>query len=222
MTVQAVPTQTPETHITSLLVTTGHKVDQAVDQAIIALIGSNTHIVTGLMENAVAIQEMEATIDRAIFSALEHSQLSPAEIHKITTIANINRDLARLGKLAANLGRKVRQVGEHREQEDFSRLQPLAIAVSHLCRQTLKSLTRLDPVLAHNAAKSTSSVDAYRDYVVRSLRHGDGASEEQDMHLVFASRCLEQLADHAVDLAENLVRFLESEPSPANKEPVAC
>lgn len=222
MTVQAVPTQTPGTHITNLLVTTGHKVDQAVDQAIIALIGSNTHIVTGLMENAVAIQEMEATIDRAIFSALEHSQLSAAEVQKITTIANINRDLARLGKLAANLGRKVRQVGEHREHEDFSRLQPLAIAVSHLCRQTLKSLTRLDPVLAQTAAKNTSSVDAYRDYVQRGLRNGANSSEEQDIHLIFASRCLEQLADHAVDLAENLVLFLESEPSPASKQPVAC
>jgi phosphate transport system protein len=185
-----------------------------VEQAIAGLLHSSTHGAAGLMENVVAIQELEITLDQAVFAALESGHLPASDVRQVASVVNISKDLARLGKLAANLGRKVSQVGEHHEHEDFSRLQPLAIAVSHLCRQTLQSLTRLNPVLARNAAAS-ASVDAYRDYVFRGLRGPTAlVSDEQSAHLIFASRCLEQIADYAVDLAENLVVFLGSGPSP--------
>ena len=113
-------------------------------------------------------------------------------------------------------------MGKHNEHEDFSRLQPLAIAVSHLCRQTLRSLARLDPVLARNAASGGASVDAYRDYVLRGLNgHQSHATDEQDLHLIFASRCLEQIADNATHLAENLVVFLDGHSEPENRQRMA-
>jgi phosphate transport system protein len=218
--------------INNLLVTMGLRVDEAVNHAITALLHADSHIVAGVMESAVAVQELELTIDRAVFSALEQSELLPAEAQRIT---DVGKDLARLGKLAANLGRKVTEVGKHRENEDFSRLQPLAIAVSHLCRQTLRALTRLDPVLARNAAAGGASVDAYRDYVLRglssqagrpdSLIHDPLITDEQDLHLVFASRCLEQIADHAAHLAESLVAFLAvatATAAPEKAHTVAC
>lgn len=217
MTIQAVQTQNPRRRITSQLVAMGVTVDKAVDQAIVALIHSHTHVVAGVMENAVAIQEMEAAIDHTVVAALESGDLLPSEIRLATAVINISKDLARLGKLAANLGRRVSQVGEHCDHEDFSRLQPLAIAVSHLCRQTLRSLTHMDPVLARSAASAGTSVDAYRAYVLRGLNSNThAADEEQNIHLIFASRCLEQIADHAIDLAENLVTFLSCSPSPEN------
>jgi phosphate uptake regulator len=213
--------------INNLLVTMGLRVDEAVNHAITALLHSDSHIVAGVMESAVAVQELELTIDKAVFSALEQNELLPAEAQRIT---DVGKDLARLGKLAANLGRKVTEVGKHRENEDFSRLQPLAIAVSHLCRQTLRALTRLDPVLARNAAAGGASVDAYRDYVLRGIssqagRHEPLIANEQDLHLVFASRCLEQIADHAAHLAENLVAFLAvatATTAPEKAHTVAC
>jgi len=221
MTIQAVLAQTSRNKITSLLVTMGLKVDQAVEQAITALLRSHTHAPAAVMENAVAIQEMEAAVDQAVFAALEEGVWTAAEIRQAASVVNIGKDLARLGKLAANLGRKVSQVGEHREHEDFSRLQPLAIAVSHLCRQTLQSLSRLSPMLARNAAAGSASVDAYRDYVFRGLRGPALLNDEQNAHLLFASRCLEQIADYAIDLAENLVIFLESSPRPVGTRPAA-
>jgi phosphate transport system protein len=214
MAIRAVRAQTTEDQFNSLLVTMGLNVDEAVAKAIAALLHSNSHIVAGVMESAVAIQELELQLDQAVFSALERCDLPRSEVRRMTSIVNISKDLARLGKLAANLGRKVTEVGKHNEHEDFSRLQPLAIAVSHLCRQTLRSLTRLDLVLARSAAAGGTSVDAYRDYVLRNLNSRQHpANEEDELHLIFASRCLEQIADHAAHLAESLVDFLgEHEP----------
>ena len=215
MAIRAVKAQVTKNQFNNLLVTMGLKVDEAVGQAIAALLHSNSHIVAGVMESAVAIQELELKLDQAVFSELERCDLPRSEVRRMTSIVTISKDLARLGKLAANLGRKVTEVGKHNEHEDFSRLQPLAIAVSHLCRQTLRSLTRLDLVLARSAAAGGASVDAYRDYVLRKLNsHQQRTTDEGDLHLIFASRCLEQIADHAIHLAESLVDFLSGEHEP--------
>lgn len=211
MAIQAARAHTAESNINNLLITMGVKVDEAVGRAIAALLHTDSHIAADVLESAVAIQELELTLDRAVFTALESGRLRLVEIRHMTAAVNISKDLSRLGRLAANLGRKVTEVGRHHEHEDFSRLQPLAIAVSHLCRQTLRSLARFDPVLARNASEGGSSVDAYRDYVLRGMsgQKSDG-NHEQNLHLIFASRCLEQLADNTIHLAENLVIFLES------------
>lgn len=221
MAIQAARAQTAESNINHLLVTMGMKVDEAVSRAIAALLHTDSHVVADALESAVAVQELELTLDKAVFSALENGSVGAAEIKRVTSALNISKDLSRLGRLAANLGRKVTEVGRHHEHEDFSRLQPLAIAVSHLCRQTLRSLARLDPVLARNAAEGGASVDAYRDYVLRGLSRQAQARDEQDLHLIFASRCLEQIADNAIHLAENLVIFLEGENDQEDRESMA-
>jgi len=222
MAIQAAKAHTAESNINNLLVTMGMKVDEAVGQAIAALLDTDSHMVAGVLESSVAVQELELTLDKAVFSALEHGAVGAAEIKRVTSALNISKDLSRLGRLAANLGRKVTEVGRHHEHEDFSRLQPLAIAVSHLCRQTLRSLARLDPVLARNAAAGGASVDAYRDYVLRGLNGRQAqARDEQDLHLIFASRCLEQIADNAIHLAEDLVIFLEDQDEQEDRQSMA-
>jgi phosphate uptake regulator len=211
MTIPAIQAQTSKQKITSLLVNMGLKVEKALDQAIASLL-SRTHVAPGLLESELAVQEMGAEVDQAVFAALQNGDLLSSDVRHATAVVNISKELARLARLAANLGRRVTEVGEHCDEEDFSRLQPLAIAVSHLCRQTLRALTHTDVLLARNAAGGTATVDAYRDYVYRGLHGVASLSSEEHMHLLFASRCLEQIADHASELAENLVVFLNSSP----------
>jgi len=210
MSTMTLEAQTAEKRIVHLLVAMALKVEVAVDQAIGALLNSGTQTVSGILQQEDAINEMEVTIDRAIFAALEQGELSPKEIRPIASALKINKDLERLGDLAASIGRKVSQSGEHRQPRDYSELQPLAIAVSHVCRQTLRALTRQDLVLANNVLRSGAAVDDYRNYVFRRLREraATPGPREGDVHLMFASRYLEQIADHAVNLAEKLVTFL--------------
>ena len=82
MSIQAVQMRTAEHHITSLLVAMSVKVDEAVNRAISALLDSHSHDISGLMENAVVIQEMEILIDQAVFAALERGEvlLVPADL----------------------------------------------------------------------------------------------------------------------------------------------
>jgi phosphate uptake regulator len=217
----AAKARTAEIKINDLLVTMGLTVDETVSRAIVALLRSHSHVAAGVLEGSVAIHELELALDQAVFPALERGGLTASEIQRVTSAVAISKYLAQLGQLASDLGRKVNEVGKHHEHEDFFRLQPLAIAVSHLCRQTLRSLTRLDLVLARNAAGSAASVDAYRSYVLQGRSGQQTLGTGEHDHLIFASHCLEQIADNAIHLAQNLVTFLEGKPEPEDSHAMA-
>jgi len=222
MPIPAAKAQTTEHIINNLLVTMGVKVDDTVSRAIAALLRTDSHVVAGVLESSVAIQDLALALEQAVFAELQKGDLDAVEIRRATSAVKISRDLSRLSKLAANLGHKVTEVGKHQEHEDFSRLQPLAIAVSHLCRQTLRSLTRLDPVVARNAAEGGATVDAYRNYVLQGLSaKKPHVADDQNLHLIFASRCLEQIADNAIHVAENVVIFLDGQNHQENTQRMA-
>jgi len=111
MPIQAVRAQTAGNNVNNLLAAMGLKTDEAVGRAIAALLHTDSHVVADLLETAVAIQELELTLHQAVFSALESGGLEASEIKRLTSAASISKDLSRLGKLAANLGQKVTEVG---------------------------------------------------------------------------------------------------------------
>jgi phosphate transport system protein len=202
--------QTTETRIVSLLAGMGHEVEITMDQAIESLLNSDEQLVADVLRREVVINEIEMNIDKAIFAALEDGSLSQVEIRSVAFILKINKDLERLGDLATNIARSVSHLAAQHSVLDraSSDLQPLAIAVHHLVRQTLRALARQDLTLASNVVVARASVDAYRGYVFRQLcERRNGPVAGNGVTLMLASRYLEQIADHATDLAENLVRF---------------
>src|SRR5260221_272279 len=119
MTTGTIQTQSAERKITNLLVAMALKVEEAVDQAIGALLNSNTQTMTSVLQREDAINEMEVAVDHAIYVALEQGELSAEEIRPIASALKINKDLERLGDLAANIGHKVSQAGERHQPQDY-------------------------------------------------------------------------------------------------------
>jgi DNA-binding MltR family transcriptional regulator len=58
MAIQAAKAQTAENSINNLLTAMGMKTDEAVGSAISALLHTDSHVVSGVLESSVAIQEL--------------------------------------------------------------------------------------------------------------------------------------------------------------------
>ena len=93
MAFQAVKAQTAENNINNLLISMGIKVDEAVDRAIAALLHTDSHVVVGVLETSIAIQELEFAFDQAVFSELERGSLADSEARRLTSAVNISKDL---------------------------------------------------------------------------------------------------------------------------------
>jgi phosphate transport system protein len=186
-------------------------VEGAVDQALEALLTGDCSLAQSMLQKENVINRMEMHIDAAVLYHLSHHNLSKKDLRSMASVLKINKDMERMGDLAANIGRKVIELGPGWEQGSRSELQPMAIAVSHICRKTFRALVRQDLILAESALASQEAVHAYRDYVFSRIRErlGKGHSEvNSDVALLFASRHLEQIAGCAVNLADVLVFWM--------------
>lgn len=186
-------------------------VENAVDQAIEALLAGDVSLARTVLEREWHINRIEMHIDAAILAHMEHKHLGNDDIRSMASMLKINKDLERMGDLAANISRKAMELAHTKKATERSDLQPMAIAVSHICRKALRALTRQDPVLAESVSGSEEAAHNYRDYVFRRIHErlaGGSRETDFDVALLLASRHLEQIADHAINLADSLLFWL--------------
>ena len=188
-------------------------VESGVDQAIKALLEGDCDAAQTLLQKEPAINHMEMHLDAAVLFHLSHRSLPEEETRSMACVLKINKDLERMGDLAANIARKVIESAGSWKPSSRSELQPMAIAVSHVCRKALRAVVRQDLVLAESVLDSQETVHRYRDYAFRlitdRLREGD-SQINSDLALLLASRSLEQISRHAVSLSDNLLFWLST------------
>jgi phosphate transport system protein len=190
-------------------------VETAVDQAIQGLLTGDIRLTETLLQRESVVNHLEMHIDAAILAQLAHEKPRREDARYMASMLKINKDLERIGDLAANIGRRLIELGDSRAANERSDLQPMSIAVSHICRKTLRALVRQDVVLAESAVGSEETMRAYRDYVFRKIceRLISGSRRtNSDVALLLASRYLEEIASHAINLAHSLVFWLRGTP----------
>ena len=193
------------------LIAMAKDVENMIDLAIESLLSSNLESAAGILQREPVVNASEIKIDAAILAVLEKGDLALQEIRQAVAMLKINKDLERMADLATNIGRKVNEMAQRGGTQDCSDLQPMAIAVSHISRKTLRALIHSDPVLAANVVGGGTSVEFYRDYVFRNLRARleDGKTKRDALNLMLASRYLEQIAEHSSNVAESLIFWLK-------------
>jgi phosphate transport system protein len=188
-------------------------VETGVDQAIKALLEGDCNAARTLLQKEHVINRMEMHLDAAVLFHLSHRNLPTEETRSMACVLKINKDLERMGDLAANIARKVIESAGSWKASNRSELQPMAIAVSHVCRKALRAVVRQDLVLAESVLDSQDTVHIYRDYAFRLIteRLREGQSQiNSDLALLLASRCLEQISRLAVSLSDNLVFWMSN------------
>jgi phosphate transport system protein len=215
--IRAVPAlQIPGKEISILLASMARETELAVDCAIDSLLTFSEQSARRVLEKEQIINQSEMAIDQKVFSELKAGHLTGPEVRSLVLALKMNKDLERVGDLATSIAKRVMYIMAKHGKLDWSELQPMAIAVSHVCRQTMCAVTRRDLLLAKNAVSAGQSVVFYRDYVFdRLCRQTERPAQKEAVSLMLASRSLEQIADHAGNVAENLILFLggpEAEP----------
>jgi phosphate transport system protein len=198
--------------LTNYLVSMARTVELAVDRALAALLHA------GSPESRQApgeiflleprVNEMEMVIDEHAVRMLRSGSLSSEEIRQVVATLKITNDLERMGDLAVNLAERIISLAEMHPIAAPPELEPMVAAVRAMIKKGLGALIFKNVVLASEVLESDDLVDRYRDEIFERLlagmrQHpGDVAASLQ---LVLASRYLERLADHATNIAEDII-----------------
>jgi phosphate transport system protein len=201
--------------LVNYLVSQARSVESSVNRALWAVLERNERLASEVFLIEPRINEMEILIDEHAIRMLRQPNLLDADVRLIVATLKINNDLERMGDLAVNLSERAISLAGMGEVQSPEELEPMTTAVRAMVSKCLGALIYQNVDLATQVLESDDLVDQYRDQLFEALLAGmtqDPALAAPNLHFVLASRHLERIADHATNIAEDVlfwVRGLE-------------
>jgi phosphate transport system protein len=201
--------------LVNYLVAQARTVEGSVNRALWAVLERNERVAAEVFLIEPRINEMEILIDEHAIRLLRNGSLSDSDVRLVVATLKINNDLERMGDLAVNLSERAISLAGMGSVQPPAELEPMTTAVRAMVSKCLGALIYHNVDLATQVLESDDVVDQYRDRIFDALllcSTADPAQAAPNLHFMLASRHLERIADHATNIAEDIlfwVRGLE-------------
>lgn len=187
-------------------------VEAFVEKAISALFNRDAELARDLMDDDTAIDEEENRIEEECLKILALHQPVAIDLRRVASILKINSDLERMADLAANIAERVYGLATSPPVPIPAGLRPMADLTSSMLRDSLDAFVNLDASMAKRVCRLDEQIDRYnRDNIIEIITFMKKAPEnvEPGLNLFSAVRQLERIADHATNIAEDVVYLVE-------------
>lgn len=190
----------------------GGNVEEAVDKSLRALLDRDTDGGREVIEGDDLIDDLELEIEEKCLDILALRQPVAKDLRLVCGIMKINSDLERIGDLAVNIAERadvLAAVPSLPFRPDVTRM---AAVTKRMVRMGLDALVQRDPKLALRVWEMDVEPDRlYREIIGEASQfmqqHHDRIGDT--LHLLGALRNLERIADHATNIAEDVIFVVE-------------
>ena len=197
----------------SRLLNMGAMVEERVHQAIQALMERRPDSTDKIIAGDQDVNDLKIEIDDRCLKLLALQQPMATDLRLITAAMKINSDLERIGDQAVNIAENAAKVLVHPPLKPLLDLPRMAEMAERMTRDSLDAFVRRDSDLARNILARDDEVDQLKDQVFRVLltyMMADPATIERALGLILVSRNLERIADHATNIAEDVIFLVEA------------
>ncbi len=157
---------------------------------------------------------LEVEVEEECLKLLALHQPVAIDLRFIIAVLKINNDLERIGDLAGNIAERAIALAVTPSFTFTSKLPLMCEKSVTMLRQSLDALFRMDSTLAKCVCKADGEVDdLYRD-MIGIVRDGIVANTERAdefLLIMSVSRHLERIADHATNIAEDVIYMIEGD-----------
>ena len=186
--------------------------EENVQRAVAAVQARDGAAAQGVIDTDAAIDRAEIDVEEECLKILALHQPVAIDLRVIVACLKINNDLERIGDLAVNIAKRCGAIAEMAADQIPPDLPSLAAKSQRMLKKSLDALMSLDAALARQVLASDEEVDGIRLKLYELLEKQMRASPD-DLHaliqLIFVTRCLERIADHATNIAEDVIYMLE-------------
>jgi phosphate transport system protein len=186
--------------------------EQAIQRAIEAYRVRDLSICDLVDRSEIAINRMERDIDQAALDLLAMEQPMAIDLRFILSVIKINADLERVGDSAKAISDRVRSIEQMAAADlpvDIPRMASLA---AEMVRKSLQSFIEADPELARTVLTMDDAVDAMNRAAYKSLTAVMAEQSHlapQSLNALMIARALERVADHATNIAEDVIFWVQ-------------
>ena len=186
----------------------GGLAEQAVDRACQAYIDRDLTRCHLVLEGESQINLIEREIDELAFDLLAMQQPMAVDLRFILAVTKINSDLERVGDQAVNIAERVMDMVELPKVELPVDIARMAAAASAMVRRSLESFIEGKAELAQAVLEMDNVVDRMKDEafitLVKSMNERPETTR-QALDALLIARNLERVADHATNIAEDVI-----------------
>ncbi len=198
----------------NLLVMAG-MAEQAIQRAIEAYRVRDLSICDLVSRSEVAINRLERDIDQVALDLLAMEQPMAIDLRFILSVIKINADLERVGDAAKSISERVRNMEQMAAVPELPVDIPrMATLASEMVRKSLQSFIEADPELARTVLTMDDAVDTMNRAAYKALTK---VMEEQSqiapqaLNALMICRALERVADHATNIAEDVIFWIQGD-----------
>ena len=182
--------------------------EQAVDRACQAYIDRDLTRCHLVLEGESQINAAEREIDELAFDLLAMQQPMATDLRFILAVTKINSDLERVGDQAVNIAERVMDMVELPAVDLPVDIPRMAAAASAMVRRALESFIEAKAELAQAVLEMDNVVDRMRDEAFINLvkcMNEQPSKTRQALDALLVARNLERVADHATNIAEDVI-----------------
>jgi phosphate transport system protein len=187
-------------------------VEENVERAVRSVEKREADLADKVIDMDKAVDIMEIEVEEECLKVLALHQPVATDLRFIVAVLKINNDLERIGDLTVNIAERS-LVLANRPDFAFSSNFPAMMEKARLMlKKCLDSLVNLDAKLALEVCASDDEVDAlYREMfekVKTGIRQSPDSIDDY-LDMLSISRHLERIADHATNIAEDVIYMIE-------------
>lgn len=196
------------------LLTMSADVEDNVAMATRAMVNRDPALAQKVMDLDVDIDQMEVDIEEDCLKILALHQPVAIDLRFIITVLKINADLERVGDLAVNIAERAAYLAKNEPiclPFDFT---GMANKVQKMLNDSIDSLVNLDTRLAHKVRAQDDEVDTMNREIYSEVKKYIIADPNQTnclLHALSTGRHLERIADHATNIAEDVVYLVDAQ-----------
>jgi phosphate transport system protein len=196
------------------LLTLGHLATEALDHSLQAVTARDPVLARQVITGDEAINNLEEAIDRECIRLIALFQPVAVDLRQLMAVDHIITELERIGDSATNIAEEVLTLAQAPPRPLHSSLGNMAHSVQEMVRQSLGAFFRGNSHLARQVCLADADVDAMDQAIIQDLlQEMTGAPEsilpgQSQINIV---RNLERVADHATNIAEQVVYMVEGE-----------
>lgn len=196
------------------LLAVGSLVEEAVHNAIIALVERREDLAAEVRRGDRKVDEQELRVEDECLKVLALHQPVAIDLRYVVAMLKVNNDLERVGDLAGNIAGRAIALARADTVTVPSEIVEMSDRVEGMLRDCLNAVVESDTDLARRVHTEDEAVDAQHKSIfgileARMREQPDTIS--QQVQLLSVSRYLERIADLATNIAEDVIFMVEGE-----------
>lgn len=192
----------------------GGLVEEMIEKARRALETRDAELALQVVRADREVDAAEKEIDEDCHTILALQQPTAVDLRFLVAVMKITTDLERIGDLAANISRSVRSLVGQAPLPINGDIGELFAAARRMVSESLDAFVRKDAELALAVWKRDDEIDErYREFFARLIAatEQEPARVEPNFQLIIVGRSLERIADHATNIAEDVIYFVQGQ-----------